>query len=518
MIKKMFLGLVIYLGLFTAASAWALDYTYTESGGEITITGYTGSGGDIVIPDTIEEMPVVTIRSYAFYICSSLFSITIPDSVTRIGDYAFGGCSSLMRITIPNSVTSIGYRAFANCLSLTRITIPNSVTYIESRAFERCTSLTSASFLGNAPSMESYVFDNCAPDFSIYYTSEAAGFTTPTWEGYPTANCPDDFFYTVSEGQATITDYQGCGDIVIPSEIDGMPVVSIGDVAFRENTSLTSVTIPDSVTSIGVSTFYGCSGLTSVNIPNSVTSIGGSAFHNCSALTSVTIPNSVTSIGQRAFYNCSALTSVIIPNSVTIIREFLFYGCSGLTSITIPNKVIVIQDFAFYGCSGLTSVTIGKVSPSSPGTHFMGVPLCPVHIFSEMHLPCLGQIFLVTPHLISAFATLPKPKALQPPRGKAIQQQIAPACLTVNAKNARYALRGSACLPHSPVSISGPGWAAWKHQTGPQGTTAPRVCRMLQMFPMLAGTALPGQTAQGTCGYLGGWMKSMVQHERPVAL
>ena len=122
--------------------------------------------------------------------------------------------------------------------------------------------------------------------------------------------------------------------------------------------SLTSVTIGNSVTSIGEGAFYECSGLISVTIPNSVTSIGYCVFVGCSSLTSVTIGNSVTSIGDRAFYECSELTSVTIPNSVTSIGEEAFYECSGLTSVTIGNSVTSIGEGAFYECSGLISVTL----------------------------------------------------------------------------------------------------------------------------------------------------------------
>ena len=111
-------------------------------------------------------------------------------------------------------------------------------------------------------------------------------------------------------------------------------VTSIGNHAFRECTSLTSVTIPNSVTSIGYKAFYDCSSLTSVTIGNSVTSIGDEAFALCFSLTSVTIPNSVTSIGDYTFEGCSSLTSITIPNSVTSIGRAAFERCSSLTSIT----------------------------------------------------------------------------------------------------------------------------------------------------------------------------------------
>ena len=143
------------------------------------------------------------------------------------------------------------------------------------------------------------------------------------------------YTYKVSKYSTTIT---GCnksakGAITMPSKIDGMPVTSIGDWAFRD-----------------------CTGLTSIMIPNSVTSIGNGTFNGCSSLTSITIPDSVTSIGYYAFWDCSGLTSITIPNSVTSIRGNAFAGCTGLTSIAIPNSVTSIGDWAFDGCTGLKDV------------------------------------------------------------------------------------------------------------------------------------------------------------------
>lgn len=123
----------------------------------------------------------------------------------------------------------------------------------------------------------------------------------------------------------------------------------IGQNAFLRCTSLTSVTIPNSVTTIGDNVFNDCSGLTSVTIPNSVTTIDGYAFSSCTGLTSVTIPNSVTTIGGGAFNNCTSLTSVTIGDSVTTILNNAFYNCSSLTSITSLNTTPpTLQSNTFY--------------------------------------------------------------------------------------------------------------------------------------------------------------------------
>ena len=243
--------------------------------------------------------------------------------VTSIGKYAFYKCSGLTSVTIPNSVTSIGISAFYNCSGLTSVTIGNSVTSIGNSAFSNCSGLISI------------IVDESNPSFSsiegILYNNDA---TTLIY-------CPIT--------KKTVT---------IPNS-----VTSIDYSAFYGCSGLTSVTIPNSVTSIGERAFSGCSGLTSVTIPNSVTSIGERAFSGCSGLTSVTIGNSVTSIGYYAFSGCYGLTSVTIPNSVTTIVQSAFSNCRGLTSVTIGNSVTSIGKYAFSGCSKLTSIYCQGTKP-----------------------------------------------------------------------------------------------------------------------------------------------------------
>ena len=148
--------------------------------------------------------------------------------------------------------------------------------------------------------------------------------------------------------------------LTIPSTINGKTVTSIGDDAFEDCSSLTSITIPDGVTSIGHSVFYYCTSLTSITIPDSVTSIGWSVFSHCSSLPSITIPYGVTSIEDGTFFGCSDLTSITIPDGVTSIGDDAFEDCSGLTSVNIPDSVTSIGDDAFSFCSNLTSVKIGN--------------------------------------------------------------------------------------------------------------------------------------------------------------
>ena len=174
-------------------------------------------------------------------------------------------------------------------------------------------------------------------------------------------------YYTSSNGEIVqpYDSYAFGATIISNTYIDGVgviefkaPIATIGNSAFEDCESLTSVTIPDSVTTIGSSAFESCDSLTSITIPDSVTTIGDYAFYSCDSLTSVTIPDSVTTIGMWAFCDCSSLTSVTIGDSVTTIEGSAFRGCSSLTSVTIPDSVTTIGDSAFRGCSSLTSATI----------------------------------------------------------------------------------------------------------------------------------------------------------------
>jgi uncharacterized repeat protein (TIGR02543 family) len=166
------------------------DYEYTENGENATITGYTGPGGNITIPVAIingmNTYSVTSIGEYAFYDCTSLTSVTIPNSVTSIGEYAFYDCTSLTSVTIPNSVTSIVDYAFYYCTNLTSVTIPNSVTSIGDYAFLNCPSLLTAYFFGDAPTIGTIIFDDVSDKFIVYYLYGKTGFSTPTWEPDPT--------------------------------------------------------------------------------------------------------------------------------------------------------------------------------------------------------------------------------------------------------------------------------------------------------------------------------------------
>jgi hypothetical protein len=393
------IGLLSLL-LLLPAVVLSQDFSYTVNNGSVTITGYTGPGGAVVIPDTITSLPVTTIGGNAFVYQTNLTSVTIPTGVTSIEGYAFAYCTNLVSVTIPDSVTSIGPFAFSHCTSLTSVTIPNSVTSIGGSAFHSCTSLTSILVEAGNPnysSVDGVLFDKVQTSLIQCPEGKAGGYTIPTGvtsvryaafsscsslmsvtipksvtsigvhafgdctsltsievdAANPNYSSADGVLF--NKAQTTLIQYPGGkgGGYTIPNS-----VTTIGESAFAYCASLTSVTIPNGVTIIGAYAFYSCISLTSVAIPNSVARIEHGAFASCTNLTNMTVPTGVTIIGNSAFAYCTSLINVSIPPSVTIIGSLAFSYCTSLTSMTVPPSVTIIGYAAFFECTSLMSVTI----------------------------------------------------------------------------------------------------------------------------------------------------------------
>ena len=338
-------------------SSPASDFEYTESNGELTITGYVGGGGDVVIPSAIDGNPVVAIGGEAFHDCSSLTSIIIPNSVMSIGEGSFSGCSSLESMTIPFVGGSIK-------------TENDTYQYPFGYIFGE------SSYSGGT-------------EIPQYYYGESTSSATYTYYCIPASLKS----VTVTGGNIVYGAFWSCSSLTKVRIADG--VTSIGEQAFRFCYSLTSIEIADSVKSIGYAAFPGCSALSSVVIPSSVTSIGDGAFADCSSLTSIivdasneyycsidgnlytkdlkvlmqypagktstsfVISNGVEEISSFAFYNCTSLTNIQISDSIKSIGNNVFQYTS-LTSIVIPDSVTSIGEKAFQYCSNLSSVTIGN--------------------------------------------------------------------------------------------------------------------------------------------------------------
>lgn len=445
-----------------------------------TVANYDNSTPDgvIDIPDTVtsggQPYTVTAIGEYAFNpsrTITNVSSVFIPATVTSIGRFAFRCCKFLATVTfaegsqlksigvsafsgttsahpifteiqIPDSVESIGVNTFHYCTNLSSIRLPSNLEVLNAEMFSYCTALSDVFLPASLTEIQSGIFSGCYNLTNIHYDGSMA-----KWSQINTSNdflgdsCPSlvmgDYtaqFIPVEDNPydypppktVTITKYTGTeSTVILPSTINSWPVTKIGEDAFQDNTTITSVTIPASVTEIGSNAFADCTNLTSVHyegdwsnltiqsgnpavqdaanaplfdfefippdntavivtnykyngaaadvtIPSRyqgkpVTTIGHAAFFN-SAVTSVTIPDSVTSISDEAFINCPKLTNISIPNSVTYIGFSAFSSCTSLKSITLPSSLSFISGALFLGCSQLTTIHI-PVSVTSIGNN-----------------------------------------------------------------------------------------------------------------------------------------------------
>ncbi len=252
-----------------------IGFEYAIIDGEVTITGYTGDGGDVVIPSEINGYPVVCIGNSAFSFNNSITSVAIPDSVREIGITAFGECDSLTEITIPASVDFMGLGAFVYSDNLQNI-------YCEAKS--------------QPEGWDTFWFVFC--DATIWFDGVKL-------------ELEHQFLYEINDGEVTITGYSGDGvNVVIPSEIEGYPVVYIGKSAFYGNDSIWSVAIPDSIRGIDDMAFYLCSELREITLSDSLLSIGVGAFGCCYALFEITIPASVEYMANNIFMSSYNLQNI----------------------------------------------------------------------------------------------------------------------------------------------------------------------------------------------------------------
>ena len=402
-------GLLAAPPLAQAQFTWITNYTY------ITITGYSGPGGAVVIPDWITGMSVTWIDKYSFRDRSDITSVHLPTNVVEIGQEAFSGCSGLTGISFPPGLGIYDFKAFYACSGLTNVVIPTNVWTVSSFAFGLCSNLTNFS-VGSQnkyfTASNGVLFNKTMTNLVQYPCGRAGSYAIPSTV---TNLLPGSFVdcvkltsVSVPRGTTNMANlgappFQGCLSLTnitvdtlnpICASVDGVlfkkglgtllqfppgkagawtipgGVTNLVDYAFYRCANVISVTIPEGVTSLGVAVFSGCAGLTNITIPNSLASIPTGTFADCTGLQNVSLGAGVNQIGMNAFARCKALTNFTVdPTNSTFSsldgvlfsrnRTVLYIWPPGKGgSYTVPAGVMSLADMAFSSCQGLTNVVV----------------------------------------------------------------------------------------------------------------------------------------------------------------
>ena len=353
-------GLALLLALLVVlqlAGPVQAQYTFVTNSNAITLTGYTGPGGALIISNSLNGLPVVGVNGAVFQNLNSLTSVTIPRNITSIGPSAFAGCINLTAFTldpanstyssldgvlfnkdqttliqcpgaktgsyrIPSTVTSVGDAAFQYCANLTGVIIPPSVTSIGSAAFEYFRALVAVTISASVTNIGAFAFDGC--DLLATITVDSSNPVYCSLNGV-----------LFNKDQTILLQCPGgrTGNFNVPNGVR-----SIGPGAFGWDRYLTSVTIPEGVTNIGSRAFMFCYLLTDVTLPNSLTSIGSEAFIECYHLPAMTLPAGVISIGYGAFEECTGLSNVyFIGSTPPGIGGNVFLADTNATAYYLPG-------------------------------------------------------------------------------------------------------------------------------------------------------------------------------------
>ena len=351
------------------------DYRYTVENDEVTITQYTGNDAEVTVPRSIKGMPVVAIDSTAFHHCDNMRSVTIPDSVVRIGGLAFSKCYALEHVTLGRGIREIDFSPFSfcekmiynkykngyyvgneenpylalvsmasedaetvtihpdtvvvcgsamkGCSSLRELFVSDAVVSIGSFAFSYCSSLETLYIPESVESIGHMAFEHCDSLLNIVVSDKSPHFKS----------VDGSLFSHDGTRLIKYTAGQNVSSYSIPNG-----VLIIEDYAFENAKQLTEVVLSDSVEEIGHSAFIHCENLRDIQLGNSLKRIGGQAFGFCSSLTAITIPDSVEELSYSVFSYCDNLESAVIGCGVIRLDKEIFNDCDALSEVTFRDS------------------------------------------------------------------------------------------------------------------------------------------------------------------------------------
>ncbi len=286
------------------------------------------------------------IAKYAFYECSKVYEVALPESVKLIGSSAFYKCRSLLMVYLPSTLERIEDYTFYKCENLLPLELPKSLKYIGRSAFYDCN-------LGNIR-LDTETDTLIIPD-SVEYIGEYAFYNC----GYSQDNGDTGIVLTggidrliLGSGVKTIGANAFSGFISLKSVMIGSSLTVIPERAFYKCTNLTEVVFGSSVETIGERAFYQCTALKEVVLTDAIKTIERNAFYKCTALEKVDL-NKAEEVGEYAFYGCAALKGIAFPETVKTIGKQAFRNCTALGGVALPEG-ITLGDHAFYGCSNMT--------------------------------------------------------------------------------------------------------------------------------------------------------------------
>lgn len=370
-------------GTLTISGTGAMeDYMRMIGGSQQTTAPWDGQK----ITRVVVEHGITSVGAFAFWGCGQLKTVVLPETVTVIGKFAFENCTLLREITLPESVTEIGKKAFSQCSSLKTITLPASVSSIGEDAFAGCGELKDVA-VTQGSCAEQYCITNNLP----YNSGNAVPEGTTAPAQIPAEKvkntCGPDLTWILEEdgtlrisGTGLMDNYEQVGEepaqdgtepaIRSSAPWDGSKVTrvvieegvtSIGAYAF-ENSAMTEIALPATLTSVEYGAFDNCRELRTVILPDSVKTIGMLAFNECTGLNEIRLPASLTAVGAAAFRMCIKLTEITLPDTVREVGMYAFHNCTVLKTVILPASLETIGEYAFDGCQALRAVIVPKDS------------------------------------------------------------------------------------------------------------------------------------------------------------